>query len=255
MTTRSLRDELSTGRPLLGAWLQTPNPVSAEAAGLAGFDWVGIDTQHGLIGYDTLLHMLQAVAISGTPSVVRVSGNIPGEIGRALDSGAQGVIVPLIETAEEAARAASACRYPPRGTRSWGALRPALENTAYNPAVGDHQALCLAMVETVTGVENIDEIAAVPGVDVVYVGPSDLASSAGLPPQLKLVDPKHRALVEKIAAACRSADRWCGIHPPSADVAWYRDQGFNLLPIYRDLPAFQEGTVAALAEARRSLES
>ena len=137
--------------------------------------------------------MLQAVAISDTPSVVRVSGNIPGEIGRALDSGAQGVIVPLIETAEEAARAASACRYPPRGTRSWGALRPALENTAYNPAVGDHQALCFAMVETVTGVENIDEIAAVPGVDVVYVGPSDLASSAGLPPQLKLADPKHRA--------------------------------------------------------------
>jgi 2-keto-3-deoxy-L-rhamnonate aldolase RhmA len=92
MTTRSLRDELSTGRTLLGAWLQTPNPVSAEAAGLAGFDWVGIDTQHGLIGYDTLVHMLQAVAISGTPTVVRVSGNIPGEIGRALDSGAQGVV-------------------------------------------------------------------------------------------------------------------------------------------------------------------
>lgn len=182
MTPRSLRDELSTGRPLLGAWLQTPNPVSADAAGLAGFDWVGIDTQHGLIGYDTLLHMLQAVAISGTPSVVRVSGNIPGEIGRALDSGA-------------------------------------------------------------------------PGVDVVNVGPSDLASSAGLPPQLQLANPKHRALVEKIAAACRKAGRWCGIHPPSADVAWYRDQGFNLLPIYRDLPAFQEGAQVAIAEARNSLQS
>jgi len=255
MTTRSLRDDLATGRPLLGAWLQTPNPVSAEAAGHAGFDWVGIDTQHGLIGYDILLHMLQAVAISGTPTVVRVSGNIPGEIGRALDSGAQGIIVPLVETAEEAARAASACRYPPRGTRSWGAWRPALENTAYNPAMGDHQAVCFVMVETLTGVENIDEIAAVPGVDVVYVGPSDLASSAGLPPQLKLTDPKHQALVEKIAAACRRADRWCGIHPPTADVAWYRDQGFNLMPIYRDLPAFQEGCQAALAEARQSLQS
>jgi 4-hydroxy-2-oxoheptanedioate aldolase len=255
MTTRSLRDELSTGRTLLGAWLQTPNPVSAEAAGLAGFDWVGIDTQHGLIGYDTLVHMLQAVAIGGTPTVVRVSGNIPGEIGRALDSGAQGVIVPLVETAEAAARAASACRYPPRGTRSWGAWRPALHNAAYSPAMGDEQAVCFVMVETVTGVENIDEIAAVPGVDVVYVGPSDLASSAGLPPQLTLTDPRHRALVETIAAACRRADRWCGIHPATPDVAWYREQGFNLVPIYRDLPAFQEGCQAALAEARRSLDS
>jgi 4-hydroxy-2-oxoheptanedioate aldolase len=110
MTTRSLRAALSTCEPLFGAWLQMPNPIAAEAVGHLGFDWVGIDTQHGLIGYETMLSMLQAIAVSGTPAVVRVSGNIPGEIGRALDSGAQGIIVPLIETPEAAAQAADACR-------------------------------------------------------------------------------------------------------------------------------------------------
>ena len=254
MTTRSLREALSTGRPLLGAWLQMPNPVAAEAVGHLGFDWIGIDTQHGLIGYETLLSMLQAVAISGTPAVVRVSGNIPGEIGRALDSGAQGIIVPLVETAQAAAQAADACRYPPRGHRSWGALRPALETVPYSPEAGNEQAVCFAMVETVTGVDNIDAIAAVDGVDVVYVGPSDLASSAGLPPMLALEDDAHRALVERIAAACAKAGTWSGIHPPTPDIGWYREQGFNLLPVYRDLPALQEAATAALDIARSSAE-
>jgi len=249
----TLRQALAADRPLLGAWLQTPNVVTAEAAGFSGVDWVGIDTQHGLIGYDTLLHMLQAVAISGTPAVVRVSGNDAGEIGRALDSGAQGVIVPLIETAEQAAQAAFACRYPPRGGRSWGALRPTLSHPGYGPAFGDDYAVCFAMVETERGVDNIAEIARVPGVDVVYVGPSDLASSAGLPPQLALTDARHRTLVERIAAGCREAGTWCGIHPPSADVAWYWDQGFRMFPVHRDLPAYQEGLASAIQDATRSL--
>lgn len=253
MTQRSLREALSTGRPLLGAWLQMPNPIAAEAVGHLGFDWVGIDTQHGLIGYETLLSMLQAVAVSGTPSVVRVSGNIPGEIGRALDSGAQGIIVPLIETAEAAAQAADACRYPPRGHRSWGAMRPAFEASPYSPALGDEQAVCFAMVETVTGVDSIDAIAAVDGVDVVYIGPSDLASSAGLPPMLALKEDSHRELVERIAAACARAGKWSGIHPPTPDIGWYEKQGFRLLPVYRDLPALQEGAAASIEAARASV--
>lgn len=252
MTTRSLREALSTGRPLLGAWLQMPNPVAAEAVGYLGFDWVGIDTQHGLIGYETMLSMLQAIAVTGTPAVVRVSNNIPGEIGRALDSGAQGIIVPLVETAEAAAQAADACRYPPRGHRSWGALRPALESVPYSPEVGDQQAVCFAMVETVTAVENIDAIAAVDGVDVVYIGPSDLAASAGMPPMLALKDDSHRQLVERIAGACKKAGKWIGMHPPTPDIGWYHDHGFNLLPVYRDLPALQEGATAAIQTARTS---
>jgi 4-hydroxy-2-oxoheptanedioate aldolase len=252
LATRSLRAALSSGKPLIGAWLQTPNPLTAEAVAHLDFDWIGIDTQHGPIGYETMLSMLQAVSITGTPAVVRVSGNIPGEIGRALDSGAQGIIVPLIETAEEAARAADACRYPPRGHRSWGAIRPALEHPAYSPELGDDQAVCFAMVETAAGVDQIDDIVAVEGVDVVYVGPSDLASSAGLKPQLALEEPEHLRLVERIAEACRRGNKWSGIHPPTADISLYVKLGFNLMPVYRDLPALIEGAQEAIAVGRRT---
>jgi 4-hydroxy-2-oxoheptanedioate aldolase len=252
VTSRSLRAALSSGEPLLGAWLQMPNPIAAEAVGVAGFDWVGIDTQHGMIGYESLLSMLQAVAVTGVPPVVRVSANSPGEIGRALDSGAQGVIVPLVETPEGAAAAVDACRYPPRGHRSWGAIRPAMHHAPYSPAFGDEQAVCIVMVETVAGVERIDEIAAVDGVDVIYVGPSDLASSAGLPPMLALREPEHLRLVERIAEACNRIGRWHGIHPPTPDISLYVDLGFTLLPIYRDLPALQEGAAQAIAAAQKT---
>jgi 4-hydroxy-2-oxoheptanedioate aldolase len=252
VTSRSLRAALSSGEPLLGAWLQMPNPIAAEAVGVAGFDWVGIDTQHGMIGYEGMLSMLQAVAVTGVPPVVRVSANSLAEIGRALDSGAQGVIVPLVETPEAAARAVDACRYPPGGHRSWGAIRPALHHAPYSPALGDEQAVCIVMVETVTGVEQIEDIAAVDGVDVIYIGPSDLASSAGLPPMLELRDPEHLRLVRRVAEACESIGRWHGIHPPTPDIALYVELGFTLLPVYRDLPALQQGAAQAIATAQKA---
>jgi 4-hydroxy-2-oxoheptanedioate aldolase len=250
MTSRSLRATLAADGPALGAWLQMPNPIAAEAVGRAGFDWVGIDTQHGMIGYESMLAMLQAIAISGTPAIVRVSANSPAEIGRALDSGAQGVIVPLIETAEQAAQVVDAMRYPPRGHRSWGAIRPAIEYRPYSPALGDEQAVCIPMVETVAGVDAIDDIAAVEGVDAIHVGPSDLASSAGLTPGLELREPEHRRLAERIAQSCVRAGRWVGIHPASAEIGPYVEMGFKVLPIYRDLPALEAGARAAIETAR-----
>lgn len=250
MTGRTLRTTLRADGPALGAWLQMPNPIAAEAVGRLGFDWVGIDTQHGMIGYQELRSMLQAIAISGTPTIVRVAANDPAAIGRALDSGAEGIIVPLIESPEQAARIVDAARYPPGGHRSWGAIRPAMEHVPYSPTVGDERAVCIAMVETVTGVERIDEIVAVEGLDAIHVGPSDLASSAGLPPMLELRHPEHRRLVERIARSCRDAGRWAGIHPASADIDWYVDQGFKTLPIYRDLPALEAGARQALATAQ-----
>jgi 4-hydroxy-2-oxoheptanedioate aldolase len=250
VTGRTLRATLEADGPALGAWLQMPNPIAAEAVGRLGFDWVGIDTQHGMIGYESMLGMLQAIAISGTPAIVRVSSNSPAEIGRALDSGAQGVIVPLIETPEQAARIVDAMRYPPHGHRSWGAIRPAMELAPYSPSVGDERAVCIAMVETVAGVEAIDDIVAVEGVDAVHVGPSDLASSAGLPPMLELRHPEHQRLVERIADSCRRADRWVGIHPASAEIGPYLELGFKVLPIYRDLPALEAGARAAIETAR-----
>ncbi|MPZ59889.1 MAG: 2,4-dihydroxyhept-2-ene-1,7-dioic acid aldolase [Propionibacteriales bacterium] len=252
VTSRSLRKTLESDQPALGAWMQMPNPIAAEALGKAGFDWVGIDTQHGMIGYEAMLSMLQAIAISGTPSIVRVSTNNAAEIGRALDSGAQGVIVPLVETAAEAARAVEAFRYPPGGRRSWGAIRPALDHSPYTQEIGNDQAVCIPMVETVGAVERIEEIVAVEGVDAIHVGPSDLASSAGLTPMLELRDPEHLRLVRRIADACGEAGRWVGIHPPTPDVGMYVEMGFKVMPVYRDLPALQAGATSALDTATKS---
>lgn len=238
MGQRSLRRSLEEGRPLLGAWMQMCNPMEVEIIGGLGFDWVGIDTQHGLLDFGELRAMLQALSISGTPAIVRVGSNDLTEIGRALDCGAQGIIVPLVETAEEAARAAHACRYPPRGGRSWGALRTPTSEP-WGPDVGNDVAVCFAMVETVDGLRNIDTIAAVPEVDAIYVGPNDLAISAGLAPSLVLREEEHIAMFETIARAAGNEGKWLGTHPGTEDVSWYVKAGYHVLPVYRHVSAIR----------------
>lgn len=252
----TLRDSLAEGRPLLGAWKGLPDPVGAELTGRAGFDWVCIDTQHGLIGYEAMVALLQAVAVSGTPVIVRVPSNDGAAIGRALDAGAQGVIVPYVETADEARRAVAACRYPPLGVRSWGPVRPLFETGTYSPEQGNRDVVCLVMIETVRGLANADDILAVEGVDGVYVGPNDLALSAGLPPSLSFDTPEHRELVDRVVAAARAQDVVLGTHPATVDrVAEYVAMGFRLLGIHVDVRELRATTGAALATARSQLSA
>ncbi|MFP5069861.1 HpcH/HpaI aldolase family protein [Pseudonocardia nantongensis] len=161
----------------VGGWLQLPSPAVAEVIGSVGFDLVCVDTQHGLIGDDTVLGMLQALTATGTRSLVRVPGHGPEPVGRALDRGADGVIVPLVNTAEQASAAVAACRFPPDGgVRSFGPVRPSWRG-------GDPLApgRCVVMVETTEAVRNLDAILGVEGVDAVFVGPSDLALAHGMP--------------------------------------------------------------------------
>jgi 4-hydroxy-2-oxoheptanedioate aldolase len=253
MRRETLRDAVQSSRPLLGAWQQMACPLSTEALGTVGFDWAGFDMQHGLIGYEDLIRGLQALAISGTPSVVRVSGNHASEIGRVLDAGAEGVIVPLVETAGQAAAAAAACRYAPGGGRSWGATRTLLGVTPYSTSIGDVRAVCLVMVETVRGVDNIDEIAAVPGVDGIFVGPSDLAITAGLPPSLDaaLDDAEHRALMQRIVDGAARHDLLLGTVLPRPERAGeFFEFGLRMLGVHRDLQSIIDSSRAALNVAR-----
>jgi 4-hydroxy-2-oxoheptanedioate aldolase len=247
----SFREALRATQPLLGAWKLMAESVAAEMTGRAGFDYVAIDTQHGMIGYHGMLSMLQAISISKVPAIVRVSENSAAEIGRALDAGAQGVIVPYVETAEEAERAVAACRYAPSGIRSWGAIRPSMEFPGYLPGLGDELAACLLMVESVRGVENINDITAVPGVDGIYVGPADLAISAGLQPTLTLEDPTHRRLVERIIKACQPHQLAVGTHVPTVEaVPTYIEMGFRMLTIHVDLPTLRAGLGRTVETAR-----
>ena len=229
---------------VVGGWLQLPGSATAELIGSVGFGFVCVDQQHGLIGDDALLPMLQALAATGTAAVVRVPGNEPGAIGRALDRGAAGVIVPMVDTAEDAARAVSACHHPPRGTRSYGPTR-----LAWTPAAAE--ARCIVMVETVAAVEAAPAIAATDGLDAIFIGPWDLALSAGLPQSAQLDDPGYEQLLRRVVAACRERGLPVGIYCASpAHVHRFRQLGFTFFALMSEAGMLHAAATAHLAAAR-----
>ena len=163
----------------IGCWLSLGNAYSAEAIARMGFDWVCVDMQHGLIDYQDLTYMLPAISNAEVTPLVRVPWNEPYEIMKALDAGAYGVIVPMINSRDEAERAVMACRYPPDGNRSFGPIRAAMYGGRGYAKEANSQLACIAMIETLDGINNLEEILTTPGLDGIYIGPSDLGSGAG----------------------------------------------------------------------------
>jgi 4-hydroxy-2-oxoheptanedioate aldolase len=246
-----LRELWDRGEPTLGGWCGIPSGVSAELLGHCGFDWICIDTQHGLIGYDQLIPMLQGLSITGTPAFVRPSWNAPGEIMKALDAGAQGVIVPMVNSPQEARQAAGACRYAPDGYRSWGPVRASLGVPDFNPRGANRDVVCAVMVETAEGLANIHQIATTPGVDAIFVGPNDLAVSSGLEPSFMAEHPEHRSQIERILEACLEHDVTAGIFCGSAEMALrWREQGFRMLALESDARLLRKAAQDLLAAVR-----
>jgi 4-hydroxy-2-oxoheptanedioate aldolase len=247
----SFRTDLAAGEPLLGAWLQLPSPVTAELVARCGAGWAGIDTQHGAIGHGEMSAMLQTLRLGGVPGVVRVSSNDHGEIGRALDAGASGVIVPQVESRAEAEHAVVACRYPPAGRRSWGPLQVALAQHDWTPGDGDEHAACIVMLESEDAVLRAAEIVSTPGIDAVLVGPNDLAITLGLAPTATFVEGRHRELIEEAVLACRQAGVAVGaVLPGPGDAGMYVEQGFRLLAVFGDLTTLSRGSRAAFRAAQ-----
>ncbi len=231
-----LRDELRAGGPVVGVWLMVPSPLVAEAASQCDPGYLVIDQQHGAVSPEAMAAMLQSIRV---PSLVRVARNEAHTIGQALDLGADGVIVPMVEDGAQAAAAVAACRYAPEGARSFGALRPR-----------DVEPVCLVMIETRAGLERVDEIAATPGLDGIYIGPSDLALTLGLQPTLRLEHPPVLEALETVRDACSRAGVVVGLHCLyAADVPLYADR-FAMLTAATDMPVLRGGFAAALATAR-----
>ena len=231
----TLRELWERGEPTLGGWCVIPSPFAAELMGRAGYDWVCIDTQHGLIGYDQMLPMLQALSATGTPAFVRVPSNHPADIMKALDAGAQGVVVPMVNSVADARAATGACRYPPQGYRSWGPIRAALEVDGFSPQSANRDVVCAVMVETAAALADLDSILAVPGIDAVYVGPNDMAVTHGLPPSANPTDPEHRRLISSVREACDRRGIVAGIHCGTVETAAaWRDEGFRMLNVASD---------------------
>jgi 4-hydroxy-2-oxoheptanedioate aldolase len=227
---------LRTRQTTIGYWIASDSPAIAERLASVGYDYVCLDMQHGLHDYSGVLRGLTAVAAGGSVGVVRVPGLDPAWIGRALDAGARAVIIPLVDTAKQAAAAAAACRYPPAGTRSYGPVRSSL-TIGPAPREADDQVACIVMIETAAGLRNAAEICAVPGVDAVYVGPSDLSLALGAEdPADGWARPEFTQALRDIRAAAQEAGVGCGMHCNDGDAgARALADGFTFVSISNDL--------------------
>ena len=248
-TAQSLRDKWASGGTAFGVWAALPDAFAAELMCVPGVDYVCIDQQHGLVDYSDMVSMLRAIEGRKTVPLTRVSANEAWLIGKALDAGIQGVVVPMVSTRAQAEAAVAACRYAPKGVRSFGPVRASMVLDSRDVAVMGDSMLCFVMVETREGVENVDAIASTPGVDGIYVGPADLALGLGLLPNLDKEEPEHIAAVERILAACNEHHIIAGIQCGSGKSARkFADRGFRLVTFTKDsnlLPAAVEKEVAA----------
>jgi 4-hydroxy-2-oxoheptanedioate aldolase len=248
---RSLRQIVQERQVAYGGWCMLPSSLAAEVVSASGCDWLCLDTQHGLIDDGAMRTMVQAAAIRATPVVVRVPWNEPASIMRALDAGADGVVVPMVNTAEEAERAVAASRYPPLGYRSWGPLRSLMADAGFNPARGNEQTICIVMVETVEAFENLEAILQVPGVDSVLVGPSDLTISHTGDNSGAASTERDVAMIREIAAACSRHGVAAAISCGSGEEARrFRAMGYTLLALPSDGALLGAGMASTLAAAR-----
>jgi 4-hydroxy-2-oxoheptanedioate aldolase len=242
MRANRLRELWSEGKPVVAGWCSIPNAFTAELMADMGWDALVIDGQHGLIGYAEMLAMLQAMSASAVVPIVRVSWNQPGEIMRALDAGALGVICPMINDAAECQAFVQACRYPPEGYRSFGPTRAAVVHGAGYFPEANRELLTLAMIETAAGLENVEAIVATPGLDGVYIGPSDLSLALGGQPNQDSDDPRLMAAFDRILAACKAAGVKAGVHTMSPAYAQKMIQrGFDLVTIMGDVRYLTSG--------------
>ncbi|HCG02107.1 MAG TPA: 2,4-dihydroxyhept-2-ene-1,7-dioic acid aldolase [Chloroflexi bacterium] len=231
-----------------------PSPVSAEVIASSGFEWVCIDQQHGLLGPEQSVSMLQAIGGMGVPAVVRVRANDPADITKALDAGAQGVIVPMVNSDVDARAAVIACRYPPIGVRSWGPIRANRVVPNYDVEWANTNLICAVMIETEEAVANLDRILTVPGVDAVYVGPADLALSMGRDPNKAATDSIVESAIGHVLDACRRHRVVPGLSCPTIDFAvhWV-GRGYLMVCIKNDLGLLREVAVQWLTSIRSAI--
>jgi 4-hydroxy-2-oxoheptanedioate aldolase len=237
------KKQLREGQPKIGLFLNSHSPTVADQMAHSGYDWLLVDSQHGPLGFETLSAMLGAISNGGVKSLVRVAGyHDRGGIQQSLDLGADGVLVPYINTAEEARQAVSCCKYPTVGTRSVYFPQRSMNKAGllgYAGASNDNTIVAL-QVETADCIKNIDEIAAVKGVDLLFLGQNDLCMSMGLFEKYKFPDmytsPELQAATDKLKAAARKNNVILGLFLfGTARVGEFLEKGFPLISLGNDL--------------------
>jgi len=242
---------LAEGRTVLNGWLSLANSYSAEIMAHQGFDSVTIDLQHGAVDYQAAVGMLQAISTTAAVPMVRVPWNEPILTLKLLDAGAYGVICPMINSKAQAEAFVQACRYPPRGSRSFGPNRAVLYGGADYWRHANEEILLFAMVETREALENLGGIVSVDGLDGVYVGPSDLSLSMGKAPSLDPQDDEVNQAIKQIGDTTRKNRKFAGVHTDSAKTAIRRfGDGYQLCTILNDARLLANAAAAAVREAR-----
>lgn len=250
MIENTVKTRWNAGEETLGLWLGAADPRTVEMLADLPFDYLNVDLQHGSGDYDSMYASFQAMRTSAAMPFARVPWNEPGVIGRVLDAGAMGVIIPMVNSVQEAADAVAACRYPPVGRRSYGPLRAAVALGERYFEESNDQVAVVPMIETAQALDSIDAILEVKGIDAIYVGPSDLSLSLGLAPGNHNDDPLFTESLLKIVDACRRHGVIPGIHCQPDLVALRRSQGFKMITAVSDTHALLDGASRGLAAAR-----
>ncbi len=248
MSANPVRDKIMRGEVSLGSWLNLVSPTSAELMARAGYEWLVVDAEHSQWDMDSTAHAFRAIQAGGAVPLARTWSHDHTAIGRLLDAGAMGIVVPHVSTPEQAEAIASAMRYPPVGTRSAGSGRAQFVIDDYRNEIND-AILVIPQIEDMEGVNNIEAIMSVEGVDVAYLGPNDLAISMGLTADQHW---KHPAHLDALAAVLEGATK-CGKPAglPVMDIEWGKrviDQGFLMVDLSNDLRMLQTAATNWLNE-------
>ena len=251
----SLIDKLKAGRVAIGVGLQFPVAGIIECVG-DGWDWIWIDSQHGQHDYRSILECVRVADSCGIASVVRVSGHDAGGIGRVMDMRPTGIIVPMVNNAQEARVVVDASRFPPLGKRSYGGRRVIDLGSREYYATANEDTLLVAQIETKEAVDNAEEIAAVDGVDVLFVGPDDMKVRMGIPINTPITesDELAKALQQVICSAKNSGKAGGCVAATPASIKMTSSLGYTLIVGGADVGFLREGASAKVTALRSALQ-
>ena len=259
MLRNSVLDIWQEGRAVINGWLSVPNSFTAEAMAKMGWDSLTIDIQHGLNDFSTSISMLQAISGNSAIPFARVPWNEPGIIMKMLDAGTCGIISPMINTKEECENFVSYCYYPPMGQRSFGPMRAQLIYGSDYIKSANSQIVTLAMIETKTAMDNLEEILSVDNLNGVYIGPSDMSLSYGLSPKFDIKEDPVYSNIKIIVKKAKEHGKIAGIHNGSTQYAKEMiDLGYQFVTIssdYRAMSTYAQNIVNEMKEIQYNKES
>ena len=251
MRENRLRTSWKSGSAVVNGWLAIPNGFAAETMAHQGWDSLTVDMQHGIVDYQSMVTMLQAVSTTATVPIVRVPWLEPGILMKSLDAGAYAVICPMVNNRVDAQNLVAWTHYAPRGVRSFGPIRAQIYGGADYPQHANETIVTFAMIETAKALDNLDDILSVEGLDAIYIGPSDLSLSLGCRPVLDEVDPKAQQAIDHVLERAKAHGIVAGIHNAGSDSALQRiAKGFQFVTVSSDARLMASGAQQVIAQMR-----